>query len=137
MFDTTAETLYGPGISFDLSVKAQLYGVATIVSWSGILSFIMFSAIKNMGLLRVDEHHEAMGIDLAEFSPRKAYSGSVFAFDDQKLIMKNDDDLLMQKPSVNGFKINSVVPVENGTTSEPQGVNVTPTQPTATVVEPL
>ena len=117
-------------------MKAQLYGVATIVSWSGILSFIMFSAIKNMGLLRVDDHHEAMGIDLAEFSPRRAYSQcSILVVDDQ----------IMKKSSINGIKINSVVPVENGTTSEPQGVkfadwkpsNGTATEPTATVVEPL
>merc|ERR1719375_283419 len=82
MFDSSADAdpttsekeLFGPEITLGASLIAQLTGIVVIVLWSGILSFIMFSAIKAMGLLRVDEEHETMGIDVAEFSPKNAYN---------------------------------------------------------------
>jgi hypothetical protein len=58
-------------------MKAHLVGIATIVAWSGGLSFVMFAAIRNMGLLRVEEHEEAQGIDVAEFSPSRAYTHAI------------------------------------------------------------
>merc|ERR1719506_3083164 len=66
--------LFGPGISLMDSLIAQVAGIIVIILWSGILSFVMFSIIKALNLLRVDEHHEEMGIDLAEFSPKNAYN---------------------------------------------------------------
>jgi Amt family ammonium transporter len=70
----TGGDLFGPGISLVDSLIAQSVGIIVIILWSGILSTIMFSAIRAMGLLRVDEEHETMGIDVAEFSPKNAYN---------------------------------------------------------------
>jgi ammonia channel protein AmtB len=50
-------------------------GCVVIPVWTGIFSGIMFVIIKAAGLLRVDEEHEKMGIDNAEFSPKAAYKG--------------------------------------------------------------
>jgi Amt family ammonium transporter len=68
--------LYGPGISLGASLVAQLMGCVVIPVWTGIFSAIMFVIIKAAGLLRVDEEHEKMGIDNAEFSPKVAYRSS-------------------------------------------------------------
>jgi Amt family ammonium transporter len=70
----TAE-LYGPGVDIGTSLIAQFAGVAVICVWVGLFSGIMFVIIKAAGLLRVDEEHEKMGIDHAEFSPKAAYKG--------------------------------------------------------------
>merc|ERR1719487_403551 len=67
--------LYGPGISMGASLMAQVMGCVVIPVWTGIFSGIMFVIIKAAGLLRVEEDHEKMGIDHAEFSPKFAYSG--------------------------------------------------------------
>ena len=69
--------LYGPGISLGASLFAQALGCVVIPVWTGIFSAIMFVIIKAAGLLRVDEEHEKMGIDAAEFSPKAAYKGGV------------------------------------------------------------
>jgi Amt family ammonium transporter len=82
MFDSSADAdpsteekeLFGPGYTFAKSISAQIAGIVTIILWSGILSFVMFSIIKALKLLRVDAEHESMGIDLAEFSPKNAYN---------------------------------------------------------------
>merc|ERR1719359_1189355 len=66
--------LFGPEISLADSLMAQIAGIVVIILWSGILSTAMFSLIRAVGLLRVDEHHERDGIDLAEFSPKNAYN---------------------------------------------------------------
>jgi Amt family ammonium transporter len=71
---TGEETLFGPGITLGASIAAQCAGIVVITLFSGTLSFIMFSIIKKVGLLRVEAHHEEMGIDLAEFSPKNAYN---------------------------------------------------------------
>jgi Amt family ammonium transporter len=73
--------LFGPGIPIGQSLQAQVAGIVTIILWSGILSFVMFSIIKAVGLLRVDEHHEEIGIDAAEFSPKNAYNQKKDHFD--------------------------------------------------------
>ena len=73
VFAGNTEELYGAGISFGKSLIAQVAGIVTIVLWSGILSTIMFTIIKAAKLLRVDEKHEEIGIDQAEFSPKNAY----------------------------------------------------------------
>jgi Amt family ammonium transporter len=80
MFDGEQTDLFGPGVPFTTSIVAQLAGIVVIVLWSGTLSFIMFSIIKALGLLRVDEHHEEVGIDTAEFSPKAAYRGTTSNF---------------------------------------------------------
>lgn len=67
--------LYGPGVDIGTSLIAQLAGCVIIPVWVGILSAILFVGIKAAGLLRVDEEHEKMGIDNAEFSPKAAYKG--------------------------------------------------------------
>jgi len=69
------DELYGPGIPFGESIIAQVAGVIVIPLWTGFFSVIMFVGIKAAGLLRVDEEHEKMGIDNAEFSPKAAYKG--------------------------------------------------------------
>ena len=69
------DSLYGPGISIGESLVAQVAGCIVIPLWTGIFSAIMFVSIKAAGLLRVDEEHEKMGIDNAEFSPKAAYKG--------------------------------------------------------------
>ena len=74
VFAGNTEELYGAGISFGKSLIAQVAGIVTIVLWSGILSTIMFTIIKAAKLLRVDEKHEEIGIDQAEFSPKNAYN---------------------------------------------------------------
>jgi Amt family ammonium transporter len=74
MFDGEQTDLFGPGVPFTTSIVAQLAGIVVIVLWSGTLSFIMFSIIKALGLLRVDAEHEEVGIDTAEFSPKAAYN---------------------------------------------------------------
>jgi Amt family ammonium transporter len=71
--------LYGPGISMGASLVAQGMGCVVIPVWTGIFSGIMFGIIKAAGLLRVDQEHEVMGIDNAEFSPKAAYKGGVTA----------------------------------------------------------
>ena len=76
VFAGKTDELYGAGISIGESLIAQVAGIVTIVLWSGILSTIMFSIIKAAKLLRVDEKHEEIGIDQAEFSPKNAYSGT-------------------------------------------------------------
>merc|ERR1719506_1209121 len=72
--DKDGKQLFGPGKTFAESIFAQAAGIVVITLWSGILSFVMFSIIKALKLLRVDEEHESMGIDLAEFSPKNAYN---------------------------------------------------------------
>lgn len=67
--------LYGPGIPMGESLVAQVAGCIVIPLWTGIFSAILFIIIKMAGLLRVDEEHEKMGIDNAEFSPKAAYKG--------------------------------------------------------------
>jgi Amt family ammonium transporter len=67
--------LYGPGIPIGESIVAQAAGCVVIPVWVGLFSGIMFVAIKAAGLLRVEEEHEKMGIDNAEFSPKAAYKG--------------------------------------------------------------
>jgi Amt family ammonium transporter len=74
---TPEKELFGPGITFTASLTAQLAGIVVIVAWSGILSFIMFSIIKALKLLRVEAEVEEEGLDFAEFSPKMAYRGSV------------------------------------------------------------
>ena len=66
-------TLAGTNEDFVKTLIAQVAGIVTIVLWSGILSTIMFTIIKAAKLLRVDEKHEEIGIDQAEFSPKNAY----------------------------------------------------------------
>jgi Amt family ammonium transporter len=73
LFGQAEKTLAG-------SLVAQLAGIVVITLWSGTLSFVMFSIIRALGLLRVDEHHEEMGIDLAEFSPKNAYNQKTDGF---------------------------------------------------------
>merc|ERR1712100_66501 len=70
--------LYGPGISLTASLIAQCMGFIVITIWSGVLSAIMLVIIKALGLLRVDEEHEKMGLDAAEFSPKAAYRADMF-----------------------------------------------------------
>jgi Amt family ammonium transporter len=78
--DTDGKQLFGAGndvsgaLTFGSSIGVQAAGIVVISLWSGILSFVMFSIIKALKLLRVDEEHESMGIDLAEFSPKNAYN---------------------------------------------------------------
>jgi hypothetical protein len=136
MFDSSAgPELFGSGISFDATMKAQLVGIATIVSWSGILSFIMFSAIKNLGLLRVDEDHEATGIDIAEFSPRNAYSNATivpqFAQGATELVIGSND----RSPKANGDRFGESG--ANGKTSEHRFAQETEGQPEQTQLEPM
>lgn len=71
------QATYGPGIPFVDSIIAQLAGCIAIPVWTGIFSGIMFGIVKAAGLLRVDNEHEKMGIDAAEFSPKAAYRSSV------------------------------------------------------------
>merc|ERR1712100_748550 len=59
-------------------IMANMIGWIVIFIWTAIFSALMFSIIKALGLLRVDEEHEKMGIDNAEFSPKAAYSSSGF-----------------------------------------------------------
>ena len=73
-------TLAGSNDDFGKTLVAQVVGIITIVLWSGILSTIMFSIIKAAKLLRVDEKHEEIGIDAAEFSPKNAYRQNKDAF---------------------------------------------------------
>jgi len=76
--------LYGPGncdgegggCTLAQSLPIQCLGFVVIFLWVGILSGILFSVIKAAGFLRVDEEHEKMGIDNAEFSPKAAYKSA-------------------------------------------------------------
>jgi Amt family ammonium transporter len=74
---TPEQELFGPEITFSASIVAQLAGIVVIVAWSGILSFVMFSLIKVLNLLRIEAAHEEEGLDNAEFSPKAAYRGSL------------------------------------------------------------
>jgi len=58
------------------TIVAQLIGVGVIIVWVSIFSGILFTVIKVLGFLRVDEEHEKMGIDNAEFSPKAAYKSA-------------------------------------------------------------
>jgi len=55
---------------------AQIAGIVVITLWVSFFSAILFGVIKVLGFLRVDEEHEKMGIDNAEFSPKAAYKSS-------------------------------------------------------------
>jgi Amt family ammonium transporter len=81
---TPEKELFGPRVTLTTSIFAQLVGIVVITLWSGILSFVMFTIIAKLGLLRVDQHHEEMGIDLAEFSPKNAYNQKSDAFSPSK-----------------------------------------------------
>jgi len=54
----------------------QIAGIVVIILWVSFFSAILFGVIKVAGFLRVDEEHEKMGIDNAEFSPKAAYKSA-------------------------------------------------------------
>jgi hypothetical protein len=140
MFDSsTGDTLFGSGKSFDATMKAHLVGIATIVAWSGLLSFIMFWAIRNMGLLRIDEHHEEMGLDVAEFSPKNAYSAATIVPQPQEV---DDLDVKTQDRSPKNSNGGAPSPQNggshaNGAKSIAIGEAVEPVAPGPAIVEPV
>merc|ERR1719258_596858 len=68
--------LAGSGSYGGSTVMAQGIGVVVIIVWVSLFSAILFGGIKAAGFLRVDEEHEKMGIDNAEFSPKAAYKSA-------------------------------------------------------------
>lgn len=55
--------LYGGGAA---QLGIQALGVAAIVLWMGTTSFVLFAAIKALGVLRIPAHGTAIGIDAYE-----------------------------------------------------------------------
>jgi Amt family ammonium transporter len=77
IFDINSAIAMAPaGVEVGSSILVQALGVVVIFLWTGLWSTILFVAIKAAGFLRVDEEHEKMGIDNAEFSPKAAYKSA-------------------------------------------------------------
>jgi ammonium transporter, Amt family len=59
----TAGLFYGGGLGL---LWFQTWGMLTVIAWVLVTSIVMFGALKAMGLLRIDEAAEDMGIDVYE-----------------------------------------------------------------------
>ncbi len=58
-----AGLFYGGGLSL---LWFQFYGMAAVIAWVTVTSVVMFLALKAMGILRIGDHAEEMGIDVYE-----------------------------------------------------------------------
>ena len=56
--------------SMSTQVMSQLWGVGTVVVWSGVVSFVLFKLVDMMMGLRVAEEKEREGLDVAEHGER-------------------------------------------------------------------
>jgi len=56
------------------AVAAQLILVLSVIAWAGSLSASAFLSLKLLGLLRIDEDTEDLGMDAERHSPPRAYS---------------------------------------------------------------
>jgi len=59
----TAGLFYGGGLGL---LWFQFWGMLTVVAWVTVTSVVMFGALKAIGLLRISESAEEMGIDVYE-----------------------------------------------------------------------
>lgn len=57
------------------SLGIQLIGTLSIVAWSFVTMFILFSVLKGIGILRVTEEEEQRGLDVSEHG-MQAYTGT-------------------------------------------------------------
>ena len=57
-----------PVAAYDMATQltAQVKGVLVTLAWSGLGSFVIFMALKVLGLLRVSKDVEQEGLDIAE-----------------------------------------------------------------------
>ncbi|MBC8312424.1 MAG: ammonium transporter [Candidatus Marinimicrobia bacterium] len=55
-------------------ILAQVIGSVAIPLWAFITMFLLFSALKSLGMLRVSEEEEILGLDISEHQ-EEAYSG--------------------------------------------------------------
>ncbi|MHB1187457.1 MAG: ammonium transporter, partial [Thiobacillus sp.] len=51
-------------------IISQLWGVGTVIVWSGVVSFVLFKLVDLTMGLRVPEEHEREGLDTASHGER-------------------------------------------------------------------
>jgi Amt family ammonium transporter len=51
-------------------IISQLWGVGTVILWSGVVSFVLFKLVDLTMGLRVPEEHEREGLDTASHGER-------------------------------------------------------------------
>ena len=51
----------------------QLIGVVSIFAWSAFAGFILFALLKMLGLLRISEEHEQVGLNIAEHGAKTSW----------------------------------------------------------------
>ncbi|MDA3951606.1 MAG: ammonium transporter [Spirochaeta sp.] len=64
----------GSGLTRGGQIGVQLVGVAVVFAWVVVVAFVLFGILKAVGLLRVDEGDEMLGLDISEHGA-ESYSG--------------------------------------------------------------
>jgi ammonium transporter, Amt family len=66
--------LIDSGLTRGGQIGVQLLGVGAVFAWVAVTSFILFGILKALGLLRVSEDEEMLGLDISEHGA-ESYSG--------------------------------------------------------------
>jgi Amt family ammonium transporter len=69
------------GATLGGGLLVQCVGVLAIAAWTAITLVIVFLGMKKLGLLRVSNDVEDVGLDAAEFTPAKPYQAGVMGAD--------------------------------------------------------
>jgi len=52
-----------------LQLGSQIIGTLALLAWTVVTSGLIFSALAKLGVLRISEHAEEIGVDAAEHMP--------------------------------------------------------------------
>ncbi len=110
--DTMQGLFYGGGV--DLLVK-QIIGFASVVAWAAICMIVVFSLIKVIFGLRVNEEEELEGLDVKEHGLTSAYAGfSIVDMTSAAMVANENTSLgVADYDSASEAARNASVPVEN------------------------